>query len=592
MSRAAAAVLALSAGCLAVPSIGQPKCAQNSDCPLAGEVCQEGLCWGAPPTGMFAAVLGPPAARADLVETEAPQLAIGSDGWIDGLVVDNPVAISGRVEYCPSTNQCDHASIAAAIEITRPSRIPGGPPVSINVAAAANAAPAADAFRVLVPRTAPTDPPYTIRVVPDPAGRALDMPLPGATIAQLVPPMRVQLAAPTDTTHHFTISGQLATLAGTITDSIGTPQRKFRVTALGRWEPGGPLEDVSTIGWATDGRFAIAISPGYTGPIEIVARPYDATMPAPTLRMTLKAPDTSSHALVLPANVGGGVGVTVPVVGQTGAGELAPVAGAIVVVHAEVDAQAGVGNAPGLRATYEARATTDANGLATVTLLDGAAFASTYKLDIIPPANSSLGVVYEQPFTTGDTGKVQRLPSRVGLRAVVVDSHGQPVPNVAVRATPSLRFKWSVDAATLPFLDGGIPAATAVTSAAGDFVLWVDPYIGATWGYYDLDLDPPRTAGLPRWTKTEIAIPRMQNLVSLSIDDIVLPEAAYVHGAITDPVGGLVDGGELGVFQIVTDTTPCVALGRSADQCAIPARLVGHATADGHGIVRLALPRP
>src|SRR5262249_34698510 len=69
------AALVLLAGCLEVPKAPGQECATNSDCnTAAGEVCDEGVCWGNPPTGMFAATVSPPAVREELVATEIPLL--------------------------------------------------------------------------------------------------------------------------------------------------------------------------------------------------------------------------------------------------------------------------------------------------------------------------------------------------------------------------------------------------------------------------------------------------------------------------------------------------------------------------------------
>ena len=51
-------------------------CDVQSDCDFA-EVCDEGICWGNPPTAQFAALLVPPADEGDdLAVTEIPWLDI------------------------------------------------------------------------------------------------------------------------------------------------------------------------------------------------------------------------------------------------------------------------------------------------------------------------------------------------------------------------------------------------------------------------------------------------------------------------------------------------------------------------------------
>ena len=64
-------LLTLLAGCLDVPSGPDVECSTTSDCDSAsGEICDEGVCWGNPPQGMYAVVISPPSSRKDLVPRE------------------------------------------------------------------------------------------------------------------------------------------------------------------------------------------------------------------------------------------------------------------------------------------------------------------------------------------------------------------------------------------------------------------------------------------------------------------------------------------------------------------------------------------
>ena len=59
-----AVCLLASAGCLSVPEGPIPQCETSADCDRAhGEVCEEGVCWGNPPAGPFAAIVSPPSER-------------------------------------------------------------------------------------------------------------------------------------------------------------------------------------------------------------------------------------------------------------------------------------------------------------------------------------------------------------------------------------------------------------------------------------------------------------------------------------------------------------------------------------------------
>ncbi|MBV8763235.1 MAG: hypothetical protein JO257_38480, partial [Deltaproteobacteria bacterium] len=95
-----ALVLVLAAGCLSIPSKERPACTMDSDC-ASGEVCGEGVCWGNPPMGMFAAALVPPSDRDDVVQTQLGSLMIPQNGWLGDVALEAPVTFSGRVEaYC------------------------------------------------------------------------------------------------------------------------------------------------------------------------------------------------------------------------------------------------------------------------------------------------------------------------------------------------------------------------------------------------------------------------------------------------------------------------------------------------------------
>jgi hypothetical protein len=257
-------------------------------------------------------------------------------------------------------------------------------------------------------------------------------------------------------------------------------------------------------------------------------------------------------------------------------------------------------------AELDAEVTTDNNGNANVTLLDGPAFTAGYTLTVIPPIGSTLGVMYNQAWTFTQTDSVCSmstqscptgtmcscigLPARIAVRGTLKDTSGVPIANASVTATPSLRFAWSIAPADQDFLTQ-IPAATATTPDSGDFVVWVDPYLAGVWGHYDLSIEPASGTGSALWTVSDIEIPRAGQTV-LALGDVTVPDAANIHGRITDPTGTPVEGGELRVFSIVSDTSLCSQVSYHPDACVIPAQLVGHGTSDSQGVVRLTLPRP
>src|SRR5438045_4036698 len=120
MKSAVAIVFAVVAGCLPNPGGVSlpPECHVDLDCPVAGQVCDEHLCWGGAPPGTYAALIGPPASnRGDLVVTEVPDLAIPDDGGFGDLIIQAPVHIGGRVHLgcqTPAFAGCDPSAAVAA----------------------------------------------------------------------------------------------------------------------------------------------------------------------------------------------------------------------------------------------------------------------------------------------------------------------------------------------------------------------------------------------------------------------------------------------------------------------------------------------
>src|SRR6185436_7498594 len=121
----------------------------------------------------------------DLVPQELPEVLIPDYGLIQGLVLEGPVSLTGRVvPYCLPPMICEAMSVPATITVSRPSIFHGGPGFSTAVNVKAG-----DSFSIPVPRTKPGDPPYGVTVVPDAM----------VSLAQQVPPLHLQLVAPRDT---------------------------------------------------------------------------------------------------------------------------------------------------------------------------------------------------------------------------------------------------------------------------------------------------------------------------------------------------------------------------------------------------------
>ncbi|HEX4454362.1 MAG TPA: hypothetical protein VH143_26055 [Kofleriaceae bacterium] len=587
--------LALCAGCLDVPAGKQPQCTTNADCDVSvGEVCDQGACWGGPPAGQFAAIVVPPSARPDLISTEVPAQALASDGDLGNVSMGAAITVAGRVEpFCASSsNPCSGDSIGATVTVSRPSRFPGGPGFTAVATATDGVARGTDSFSISVPPTMAGDEPFTITFTPTSTGAA---PPNNGTVspAELAPPLRMTLQATSDTELGTITLGNedSPVITGTLTDAQGQPLEKYRVVALGHLgDANAPLTQVSTVDYTTTGQYSVTLAgcsdqtcEDIIGTVTLEASPYDTTVAAPTLYAPALQPVSTEQTLSQPAAMGNPISLAIPIQGLNGDGAVAAVSGAHVIVTGTfVQDMVGLGSA-----VVQADVQTGDDGIANVQLLDGNAFAANYAIEVIPPANSALGV-YAKPLALD--GSPIRVPSRLALSGSVVDGNGKGVGNISITATPSLRFQWSLDAGGQSLL-AEIPPATAVTDASGAFTLDVDPILDTVWAYYDLDFTVPDGVQAADWTHTEIAIPRDPTQTSYALAAEPLPATAFMHGTLVDAAGIAVGAGELRIFEIETDNSLCAQVTNPPASCAIPAQPLGHGTSAANGTVQLALPR-
>ena len=581
---------ALAGGCLSVPDEKPVECKVTSDCDTAnGEVCEEGVCWGNPPPGPFAALIAPPTSRKDeLVPHEQILQAIPADGYFGDLILEQAVVYSGQV-VCP--NECGTELLSASIEVTRPSTFPGGP----GFRQVFSTDPRTGTFQLVLPPVHPGESDYAITITPD--NRTAD-PATGQ-MANLVPPLRTSLslvANQSGKTYDLGGTTLPITISGTIVDFQANPAADYRIVALGRWDSTSPLSEVSTVDFirSTGGNaFTLRLSEGIQGDVEIVAQPFGST-PQPTLR--LGKVDSTSVAenvqLVVPNLRTAGsstVPVAVTVEGSKPGGGLTGVVGAHVTVTGSVSSSDN---------TATVLAEGDTNMLGEVTfMLPGGDFASTYKVSVVPLAGAAVGVVYDQPVEPGTPTKI-KLPDRVAIAGIAVDIDGKPLEGVQVTAVPSLRFQWSLDGRSQKFITA-IPSPTDVTLNTGEFVLHIDPSVlasdgGEVYGYYDLVFAPTEGSSAPTWTVFDVEVPRTSMLSQVVLDPIVLPDAAHIHGRIVDPFGDVIEAAELKLFRIQDPQAvsgACTELPHAPSSCPIPAYLMGRGVTDTDGIARLTLPR-
>jgi hypothetical protein len=556
-------------------------CESTSDCDSAnGEICDDGICWGNPPAGQFAAIVSPPASRTNLASREHQKIAINPDGWIDQLQLEKPLTYSASLG-CQAPIVCDQG-VNATITVTRPSTFPGGPGFRSVIKAEGT-----KQFTIAVPPSHDYDlaATYNITIVPD--GRDE---MTGTTLAQIVPPLRTQLTIEGNATGKIIELGGLGqpTISGVIKNDSNQPQSSYRVVAIGRWDYNSAPTEVSTVDFTgTDGTFQIQLSGGLVPEIELVARPVGTNVTRPTLRYegTVAQTGLQNLNLVWPPNVGGKLDLDVPVKEVDTNGMVKPARGARVIVSSKV-------TSPNGDATYVVEATTDDGGRARFSVLDGAAFTEAgYRISIIPQANSIAGFIYDQPFGIVSPIPERQLKTRVALRGIV-RLDGEGIKDMQVTARPSLRFVWSLDDDPQKFL-AAIPPSVATTPESGEFVVWVDPNLVNIWGYYDLVVEGTG-AMAPNVTIRGIEMPRMSAAASVQLGIYDLPAPAYVRSKIVDDKGNFLEGAELKMFQTEDYSSLCREVANPPMNCMTSATtsfLVGRGSSDEGGEVRLTLPR-
>jgi hypothetical protein len=564
-----------------------PECESVVDCnAAAGEICAEGLCYGDPPTGAYAAVIGPPD-RDDLIATEVPVLAIAADGSIDGLVIQPPVTLSGEVRMACTVDLPGCSGplpVLATISVARPARFAGGN--DFRIGAESIRVADASSFSIAVPALAPEDDPYVVTVMPSPRSSVDTGDLDPAS---LVPPVRLEVRpevgvdAPLD----ITLGDDGPRLVvGKILDGAGRGIAGARIAGYGRWAADLALERVSTITTSRDdGSFRLLVAGRALDALDLVVQP-PASMTAPILRVREVATANSYQdvgSLRLPS-FPVPTEFRFPIVGFDPSGAAVPVVGATVTLAAVISD--GLGGEKQV-ATFTASATTDEDGIATVQLIPGTQVGRTYALRINPPAASPFASIYERALVVGaGSGSAEqvRLPQRVPITGRVIDEHGAPVEGVAVVAKPALRFTWTLDDDAQSLLEGVQPP-TQVTASDGSFVVFVDPDVAGVPAQYDLDCEPAPGARVPRWTATDVPAD--------SEREIQLPAAAHVRGEVRDGQGKGVADAEVRVYAVPTALESCVAGPyRAGGECEVPANLVALGRSDGAGWVRLVLPRP
>jgi hypothetical protein len=604
------AAAALAAGCL--DDVGPDEggvavmCELQEDCnTAAGEVCDEGVCWGNPPASTrLAAIVIPPEDRPELATREIAELVIARDGSTGDLELGVAVRISGRVvlacEGLIADLPCGRdTSIPARIQITRPSTIPGGPRFSRTITARGSAVPGEEAFSMRLPPVAEGEPPYEVTIRPaEPEGDSE----PERALEAAAPPLRTTLAPTEDDKQLEWVLGEPADhaeLVGLIVDAAGRGIADQRVYAVGRWPGGAEDERISTTTTTSaTGAFRILVPAEVEGPVALVSRPPPGEV-APRITVRgVELPGLGSPELLEPFEVGEIVmpsypapaRFALPIDGNDSGGGKVPVEGAKVTMETVLASEVG------LEATFSATATTDADGVAELTLIPAGEHNRPYDTRITTSSSSQHASsrkleIAVGPGTRESTSYLAAvtLPRRVLVDGEILDADGLPVEAAQVEARISPRLSWTLDAAGRALV-AEHRSPTATTDESGRFVLWLDPTLADREAIYDLAVVPPARIRVPRWSIDGLDIGRDAAGVALGV--IELPRGSHARGMVTAG-GEPVPGAEVWLYELGMDADLCEAVyAPGGEACEPPARLRGLWRAGESGSVWLVLPNP
>lgn len=596
MKRAALAALLL-VGCIASPDDEGPKseCTSVSDCNGgAGEVCDEGVCWGDPPPGAYAAVLGPASTYNSIAATaELPSLMIAADGWIhdasgNPLSLNAAVRVTGEVRTpCPPQLEgcVDVLRVPGQLRWSRPSRIPGLPdvPVSATITGPIDNPGGRAGFELYLPRaTEPTT--YTVTFTPStmPLGAGLPSP------AKFLPPFRTTVVVdPADEAlvRDFMIPAPGArTISGRITQVGATALDGWRVRAeAGDGTVQGVFTLVSNLAITTaNGDFTLAIvDDPDLAVVDLVLDPPDVGGTAndgERARVRLRDHVITSPlpTLALP-KIERLIAAPFVVEGVDGSGSVNRVTGAS--VRARLDQRIG-----DVFLQHEADATT-ADGVASLQVLLGSTeLPLHYEVDVLPGPLSEMASIYGVDLDVADVvpePPAITLPRGTPLVGTVFDDLGFAVPGATVSA--------SVSAATLCELSSedlriarGLAPVQAATDANGEFKLFVDPDLDGVPLSYDITIEPSAGTWSPRWTF-------VSQQVSSDHQSLWLPAAAHVRAVVLDPASNPAADTVVTLYEMTEDPAPCPQVAAFGESGLAVRRAVG--SSDSEGIVRLILPR-
>lgn len=580
------------AGCIEAPPSPdeQIECRTSADCNTgAGEICDEGVCWGNPPATMYAAVMGPSSEYNSIAATtEVPLVSFQADGWFgDGstgaLTLVDAMRVSGQVKaICPQQLEtCSgYLVVPGTIKWIRPSDIPGLPDLSVaSTMAGIMGNTSSGGFEVFLPR--PTES-TTYLVVFTPSQSPLGAGLPSP--ANLLPPFRATVTVtPADAgglVRDFLLPSGVRTISGRISQAGTTALGGWRVHAeAGDGTVQGAMVLASSIDVTTSsGDFNLVLTDG-PSLVDLVFVPGNVpgaeVNEPPRVRLRDHVVGSTLSTLALP-KLERIIAAPVTVEGTDGSGGPVDVSGAIVV--GRLDQLIG-----SVYLQHQATTTTANNGLGSLQILLGTAnLPLHYELDVLPGPLSEMASVYGLDIFVGDTvpTPVVRLPRGQPIVGTVIDEHGFGVPGATVTAAVSGPSLCALSSEDLRVARGLAPVQST-TNGNGEFTMFVDPDFAGTPLTYDIAVEPAAGTWAPRWTF-------LDQMPSDEHRSLWLPEAAHVRGRVLAPSSEIAPDTLVTLHELTDKPAPCPQVSYGTAGLSFR-QAVG--TSDEQGIVRLILPR-